>query len=77
MYLKPRNKIHVKFINLDNHELKFTQNFVQLDIYENDCGKELSTKESWYKSNFILVGSNFISPYYNTQAEKMSGQLKF
>ena len=38
---------------------------------ENDWGKELNTKESWYKSNFIVVGSNFISRCYNTQAKKI------
>ena len=30
----------------------------------------MNTKESWYKSNFIVEGSNFNFPYYKTQAEK-------
>ena len=30
----------------------------------------MNAKESWYKSNFIVVGSNFNFSYYNTQAEK-------
>ena len=30
----------------------------------------MNTKESWYKLNFIVVGSKFNSPCYSTQAEK-------
>ena len=62
MYLKPRNEIHVKFINLDNnlnwHGILYNQG-----IHENYWGKELNKKESWYKLNFIVVRSNFISLY--------------
>ena len=40
-------------------------------------GKSMNTKESWYKSNFIVVGSNFNSSYYYTQAEKCLGNSTF
>ena len=42
-------------------------------VHENDWRKGSNTKQSWCKSNSIVVGSNFNSPCYNTQAGKMSG----
>ena len=36
----------------------------------------MNTKESQFKWNFKVVGSNFNSQYYNTQAGKISGLLK-
>ena len=37
----------------------------------------MTTKESRYKSNFMVVGSNFNSSYYNTQAQKCLVNLNF
>ena len=42
-------------------------------IHENDWGKGMNSKESWYNSNLIVVRSNFNLPNSNSQTEKMSG----
>ena len=40
-------------------------------ICKSDSGKRTNTKESLYKSNFVVFGSKFNSPYYNNQAENV------
>ena len=70
MYLKPRKKNHEKFNISNDREIKSTRNLIQFRYHKNNRGKRMCIKESWYKSNFILVGSNFNSPCYKTRAEK-------
>ena len=60
----------MKFNIFDDRKIKSTRNIIQLRYTRKWFGQKKKYERTWYKLNFIAVGSNFNSRYCNIETEK-------